>query len=134
MRAILPIRGTDAQGSGHYGAPRGSRKHNGIDFCCYPGTEIQPFYPGKVTKIGYPYADKLEFRYVQITDVHGIHHRYFYVDPCVKLGDSVFLGDIIGKSQELPYEGITQHIHYEVKVNGEHVDPTPYIEGKQIES
>ena len=83
---------------------------------------------GTVTKLGYPYADKLEFRYVEITDDSSLRHRFFYVDPLVTIGESVEVGDQIGTTQELPYEGITQHFHYEVKSNtGDYLDPNDYI-------
>jgi len=130
MHAVLPVRGEDVQGSGAYGAPRGSRTHNGIDFACYPGTVVLPLFPGEVTKLGYPYADKLEFRYVQITDIWGNDHRYFYVDPCVVVGQKVSVHDPIGETQELPYEGITQHFHWEVKKDGKHIDPRPLLNGE----
>lgn len=123
MKASLPVRGQDDHGSGHYGASRGDHKHRGIDYSCYPGTAIYPYFPGKVTKLGYPYADKLEFRYVQVTDIAGYDHRYFYIEPSVRLGDEVTENTVIGYSQELPYEGITQHVHYEVKVDGINIDP-----------
>jgi len=65
--AGLPTRGTDTHGSGKWMAPRGSRKHKGVDFACYPDTEIYSGSAGQVTKLGYPYADKLQYRYVEVT-------------------------------------------------------------------
>ena len=125
IKASLPIRGSDKHGSGHYGAPRGSRTHKGIDFSCYPDTEIYPRYPGKVTKLGYPYADKLQYRYVQVTDEFGNDHRYFYVEPMVELNQQVFEDTIIGTAQDLTkvYPGIINHIHYEIKQDGVNINP-----------
>ncbi len=41
----------DPAGSGHYGAPRGRRKHNGLDFLCVPGqTVVCPIAAAKVVK------------------------------------------------------------------------------------
>ena len=90
---------------------------------CYPGTIIHSTVSGKVTKLGYPYADKLEFRYVQVTDSQGLNHRYFYIDPLVKMDQIVTLETVIGMSQKLPYEGITHHVHYEIKDGVEYLDP-----------
>ena len=128
-----PARHTDIHGSGAFGAPRGHRMHNGIDLACYPNSIICALKPGTVTKIGYPYdpnkpgnARKAHFRYVQVTDGQGHDLRYFYVDPAVQVGDVIETGQPLGHSQQLSrvFPGITDHIHFEVKVDGNHIDPT----------
>lgn len=129
---IPPIRGRDAQGCGLFGASRdgGARQHNGVDFVCAPGELVLAFKTGTVTKLGYPYADKPEFRYVELhCPADGTRHRYFYVAPSVKVGDKVDAGAAIGKGQKLPYAGITQHYHFEVLRDGQHVDPLRYLAG-----
>lgn len=125
ISVICPPRGTDQQGSGHYGAPRGSRKHRGVDYACYPDSVVLSNVKGIVTKLGYPYASDLSYRYVQITSLEsGLSHRYFYVEPSVNIGDSIEIGDAIGASQELHYPGIVQHVHYEIKDSeGNYIDP-----------
>lgn len=131
IQIIPPRRTPDAFGKGHYGAPRGKRKHNGEDLNCCHGSIILSNQTGRVTKIGYPYADDLTYRYIQITSSDGIRDfRFFYVEPSVKLGDWIEDGDVIGSAQnlELRYEGISNHIHFEVKVDGKHVDPNPFLE------
>ena len=129
----------DSQGQGHYGAPRGSRKHNGIDFELAPGEKVLSHIDGVVTKIGYPYKQKFDtkkdslksaLRYVQVTDAsNDTHHRFFYVDPSVGMGDPIVVGSNLGICQNLEeiYMGMKNHCHYEVKVKGEHVDPKPYL-------
>ena len=130
--ATLPERGSDAWGSGHFGASRGSRTHRGIDYACYPGTGIHTRTAGKVTKLGYPYADDTSFRYVQVTDVHGLNHRYFYVYPAVGVGDNVVAGEIIGFAQDIagrydkPEKRMKNHIHYEIKQGKEYLDPNNF--------
>jgi len=124
MLGELPQRGTDQQGSGHYGAPREHRFHRGVDLACYPGTAIYCTVDGTVTKLGYPYRGRLEFRYVQVTDAEGLAHRFFYIEPAVDVGQEVTPDTVLGVSQELPYEGITQHVHYEIKRGSEYLDPT----------
>jgi len=131
-----PVRTVDNFGQGCYNAPRGSRRHKGIDFSCYPGSEICAEMFGRVTKIGYPYDDdddndgKPDFTYVEIEDTAGNKARYFYVKPCVTKGDMVNSGQVIGTSQELgkKYKGITEHMHFEVKdKNGVFFDPELYF-------
>jgi murein DD-endopeptidase MepM/ murein hydrolase activator NlpD len=127
---ILPaIRGSDLHGKGYFGASRagGSRPHNGVDFVYAPGDTVAAFLSGTVSKLGYPYADKLEYRYVEVRRTNGDRVRYFYVDPSVKVGDLVKAGEPIGKCQALPYAGIIDHVHVECIVGGAHVDPVKYL-------
>jgi len=129
LLAILPDRGTDDYGSGEYGASRGNRTHNGVDFAVAEGTTILAPATGKVTKIGYVYSDDMSYLYVQITDGIGAHHRIFYVDPEVKLGDQVFgqvsrIGSAQNISNRYTERGVMKnHVHYEIKFNGEFVEP-----------
>lgn len=109
-------RGADQQGAGYFGAPRGNHTHNGIDYAMPPGSAVFSPVLGEVTKLGYPYSHDLSYRYVQITTEDGLKHRVFYVEPGVELGQVVGQNDVIGHSQRLPYEGITQHVHYEIMV------------------
>ena len=127
--AILPDREPDDYGSGHFGASRGNRKHNGIDFACVPGTEILAPEDGEVTRLGFPYSDDLSYRYVQITDETGKHHRVFYVEPEVEVGFYCVRGiTIIGRAQNISARytergKMNNHVHYEIKRNGEYFNP-----------
>jgi len=123
-KAKAKKRGTDKQGSGAFGASRGSRKHNGIDYCMPPDSPVYSPVRGNVTKLGYPYAHDLSFRYVEISDSGGIRHRVFYVLPNVMVGETVNTSDVIGYSQKLHYDGIKQHVHYEIKdLEGNFINP-----------
>jgi len=131
-----PIRNEDLWGKGSYNAPRGDHKHNGIDIACYQGSVIISPNHGIVTKIGYPYPPsdpvKGHLRYVQITEFGKFLCRYFYILPYVKEGDKINPGDKIGISQGLTeiYKGITDHIHYEVKMGKDkYLDPNEYLSG-----
>ena len=124
MRIIPPTR-NDEQGLGHYRAPRGSRIHNGIDYACFPQSEILSPVSGTVTKLGYPYSADLSWRYVQVS-VDGRHHRVFYVEPLVEVGQSVDENTVIGRVRDIGerYPGMTPHIHYEIKLpDGSYRDP-----------
>ena len=131
MLVTLPLRGVDKHGSGHFEAPRGERKHKGIDLACWPGGELLSPVKGVCTKLGYPYGDDLSFRYVEITS-EDLRHRFFYVepDPSLAHGRHVNLGDPLGTGQDLRgrYEGITPHIHYEIfDLNGLPIDPADFL-------
>lgn len=129
-----PIRGQDKYGSGEYLAPRGNRKHNGIDVACYAESTIFAAKAGTITKIGYPYdpndKKKGHLRYVQITDNKGYAARYFYIAPTVAVDDKIKVGDPIGVAQGLIkiYPGIIDHIHFEVKNGYEFLNPSDYLE------
>lgn len=128
MLLVAPIRELDTFGSGAYGAPRGERKHKGIDFACYPGSLVMSFGSGIVTKLGYPYGDDLFFRYVEVTDTCERRLRYFYLNPFVSPGDKVTQETILGSAQSLQnrYKGITDHIHFEIMCGDAHLDPNEY--------
>jgi len=131
MRVICPVRQSDQHGAGYFGAPRGDRKHNGIDYACAPGSLVLACEGGNITKLGYPYGDDLSYRYVEITDDQGCRARYFYVEPMVAEGERVSAGAVIGLSQSLDrrYRGITEHVHFEViHPDRGFIDPSDYAE------
>jgi murein DD-endopeptidase MepM/ murein hydrolase activator NlpD len=81
-----------------------------------------------VTKLGYPYGDDLQWRYVQITDASGFNHRTFYVEPLVRVGQRVEEDEPIGEAQDIsqryPAQGMKPHVHYEIKSgDGEYLNP-----------
>lgn len=133
IKITPPIRGQDSQGRGEFCAPRGDHTHQGIDLACMRGSLVRSVCAGKVTKIGYPYnpEDKVKghLRYVQVTDNNGFDVRYFYIIPRVKVGDNVLTDWILGEVQGLTdiYPGITDHFHFEVKKNGEIINPHEYL-------
>ena len=119
---------SDSAGDGHYGAPRGNRTHCGIDYCCEPGSPILSPIVGTVTKHGYPYGDDLSWRYIQITDHDGMHHRLFYVKPQAPIGVEVTASTQVGLAQDIairyPGQGMTPHVHYEIMNDaGEYTNP-----------
>jgi len=131
----MKVRGDDKWGSGYYKAPRGDRKHNGVDIIITDkGVEISAIQGGIITKIGYPEDPKDcikgHLRYVEITVPCGCRHRYFYVSRLGGVGDVVSRGDRVGDYQGLDdvYEGITEHVHFEVKLtDGRFIDPVKVI-------
>ena len=132
FKLIAPKRGQDEYGSGEFGAPRGNHTHRGIDFAAAYGSELLSSVFGEVTKLGYPYADDLTFRYVEITDENSLRHRFFYVSPLVEVGEDVFVGGIIGKVQDIAGrysdKHMINHFHYEVKgLQGEYIDPQNFL-------
>ncbi len=119
IKTVPPMRYTDKWGSGHFGAPRGNKTHRGIDIHTPVNSMILSPVIGEITKQGYPYADDLSFRYVEITTSDNLRFRFFYVKllSSLTIGDKINIDDVIGYTQSLNerYEGITQHFHLEIK-------------------
>ncbi len=129
------IRNQDSWGSGAFGAPRGSRKHNGLDISATHGEKIYSPINGKVIRKSFPYATDLKYTGVVIEGqgVHlGISIKIFYMNPLPSIiGTHIQAGEYIGAAQNLTtkYPKITNHIHLEVKKNGSVLDPRTLIPG-----
>lgn len=123
-------RGNDPTGHGYYGAKRGSRKHKGYDLVSDPGDVILSPITGKITKIGYPYKNNLELRYIEITNKE-YRIRLMYVEPeNILFGENVNEGDEIGITQDVAGHwgnGMINHIHVELYKNGLLTDPEPLM-------
>ena len=107
----------DPAGSGRYGAPRGRRKHSGIDFLCNPGQTVTcPIEAGKVVRVAYPYETQ-KYAGLLIKNKH-LAIKIFYLDPWPGIiGTLVLRGDPIGIAQDITerYGGqMSAHVHLAV--------------------
>ena len=114
------MRTTDAYGCGAFGAARdgGVRRHEGVDFKADAGQTLVAPISGFVTKIGYAYPGDQTLKFVEITNP-ALHYaaRVFYIDPGVAVGQSVHVGQPIGRHHTLERKypgGMTDHVHLEV--------------------
>lgn len=126
----IVLRGNDPTGHGYYGAKRGNSKHKGVDIVAKPNEDVFTPIHGVITKLGYPYAKNLKFRYVEITnDTYRI--RLMYVSPKkISVGNRVFEGQKIGKAQDIASywnPKMKNHIHVEAYKNGLLTDVEPLI-------
>ena len=108
----------DVEGSGAYGANRGSRKHNGIDYVCKEGQRIVAPFNMQVTRISKPKAD---------SPMSGIawtagssEGRMWYFTPLTEIiGEYVVEGQLIGYAQSVSKDyglpDMTDHIHFQIK-------------------
>ncbi|HYG01077.1 MAG TPA: M23 family metallopeptidase [Chryseosolibacter sp.] len=99
--------------------------HAGIDFAATIGTPIYATADGKVAVVDVKFSG-----YGKVVEIdHGFGYRTRYAhmhDFAVRVGMQVKRGDLIG------YVGNTglstaPHLHYEVMINGNHVDPVHYF-------
>jgi murein DD-endopeptidase MepM/ murein hydrolase activator NlpD len=123
----MPVEGvrlTSSYGMRDHPILRQRRQHNGVDLAAEHGTPVYATADGRVGKALYwgSYGN-----YVQIEHGGQLQTRYAHLSSyTVNSGDQVRKGQLIG------YIGSTgrstgPHLHYEVRVEGEPVDPVPYM-------
>lgn len=101
------------------------KMHKGIDFAAEIGTPIYATADGTVDKVDVKFSGYGKM--VEIDHGFGYRSRYAHMhDFAVRKGQSIKRGDLIG------YVGNTgmstaPHLHYEVHINGEQVDPVHYF-------
>jgi len=107
----------------------GRRNHKGIDLAAPSGTPVYASADGVVGKAEWfsSYGN-----YIQIEHGGEMETRYAHLS-----GYAVTAGEQVRKGQLIGYVGTTgrstgPHLHYEVRVAGEAVDPTPYMVETQI--
>jgi len=136
------IRGQDAWGAGHFGAPRGKRVHEGLDLLIPAGSALVSPIFGRIHRIGYPYANDLSFRIVEIRAETRDLWRFFYVkpldifkEPGVVIARGHFLGTVQDLSKRFPAEegreAMPNHVHLEIIRDGVEIDPLPVLKGLQ---
>lgn len=128
----LLSRGCDPQGCGHYGAPRdgGTRKHKGHDFEIEPNTPIFTPFPCKIIREGIVSVNK-PFKLIELTPLGifkniikikvmyahtGSNNPNYEVPKGYPIGISEDVGNYYGG-------GMKNHIHVEVRVYGQLIDP-----------
>lgn len=129
----LGLRTHDSQGAGHFGAPRGSRSHQGQDYKSQPGNVVVASMSGVVVRNVPPYApnprtDSFNFG-VDIEASDKTICRAFYIRITKSIGDVVWAGDPLGIALKQSHvrPGMTEHIHIAIIRNGRKVDPTTLI-------
>lgn len=148
------IRGTDSAGSGMFGASR-KRKvngkvisvpqgHQGIDIVAFSGQSIKSPIQGEVIRIGKAYQQDKRFELIEIFGqgcYEGYQIKILYIRATVTPKTVVQRGQLIGVTQDLnkKYKGITNHVHLEVRFNGQLLDPTnlfgpPDCEDQQVDA
>lgn len=103
------------------------KMHTGIDISCPRNTDVVAAQSGTVIYSGW-YSG---YGKVIIVDHGGGYSTlYGHNDGLVgKVGQSVKKGELIAKSGSTGYS-TGPHVHFEVRINGEYVDPLNYVKGK----
>lgn len=126
-------RGCDPKGCGHFGARRGTRTHKGYDFLAQPGEVVRSPIYGQLVRYAYPYAGDSTYKGVYIEGV-GVHEglvvKMFYLQPKLAPGSALRPGQALGVAQDISRRWgaeMQPHIHLELYVNRQLVDPAPYF-------
>lgn len=99
------------------------RVHNGVDFGGSAGNEVVAVSSGKITKV---YDDSFWGTVVEIDHGNGMTVRYCGLKSgsCLTEGSEVEKYDKIGSLGHIPVEiSDEDHLHLEVLIDGEYVDP-----------
>jgi murein DD-endopeptidase MepM/ murein hydrolase activator NlpD len=108
--------------------PRWGRLHAGTDFAGPIGTPIYATADGVVTDAGWSSGYG---RLIKIRHEFGIETRYAHLNSMdVRVGQRVSRGDRIGAMGNSG-RSTGPHLHYEVRVNGNPVNPMTYIRAGQ---
>ena len=102
--------------------------HSGLDIAAPKGTSVEACSAGTVTRIE---EDDRFGMLVEIAHGNGLVSLYSNLsgDVSCEVGDVVACGDVIGtigNTSMFEYD-IDDHLHFEMKLNGESVDPVDYI-------
>lgn len=104
------------------------RTHNGIDICASVGEGVMAAADGIVTEV---YEHPLMGNTVVIAHAAGAETVYQNLadEITVSVGDTVSSGEVIGAVGESAMIEIAEepHLHFELMVNSERVDPLDYI-------
>jgi murein DD-endopeptidase MepM/ murein hydrolase activator NlpD len=128
----MPVEGvklTSSYGMRVHPVLGGRRAHKGIDLAGPVGTPIYATADGVISKAEWFSSYGL---YVSIEHGGALQTRYGHMSRLnVANGQRVHKGDIIG------FIGTTgrstgPHLHYEVRVNGEAVNPLPYMQSDSL--
>lgn len=108
-----------------YFGPRWGSTHHGVDFGVVTGTEVFAARDGVVIQTGWN-GDLGISVYVEHQD--GEITRYAHLsESIVELGQEVSQGEVIAYSGNTGYS-TGPHLHFEIRINGEAVDPLNYLE------
>jgi len=133
LSAVMPVNGrvTSLYGERIHPVYGGESFHSGEDIAAPEGTPVYAALDGEVTEVG---VGEKSGNYVRIAHPEGYETLYCHLSLVnVTRGTAVRRGDVIG------FVGQTglatgPHLHFEVKLNGEKIDPRLLLEGAAVVS
>lgn len=121
--ACLPVSGTITSRYAESSSIRSSR-HTGLDIAAPSGTDIQVVSNGTVTCASYSGAYG---NLVKVDHGNGVETWYAHTSKMyVEVGQEVKSGDIIAAVGSTG-NSTGPHLHFEIRINGNHVNPQNYV-------
>ena len=125
--SITPVMGilTSGYGVREHPIDGETKMHEGIDLAADFGADILAFADGTVDYIGESPAYGM---YLQLRHDNGVTTFYAHCSElCVQKGQSIKMGDVVAKVGDT---GNTTgpHLHFEMKKDGEFIDPIGYVD------
>ena len=121
--SVLPVTGRISSRYGESSSIRRSR-HTGLDIACASGTDIKAVSSGTVTFASYngSYGNL-----VKVDHGNGVETWYGHCSKIyAKVGQTVNSGDIIAAVGSTG-NSTGPHLHFEIRINGETVNPQNYV-------
>lgn len=121
--SVLPVTGRITSRYGERSSLRRST-HTGLDIACNTGTDIKVVSNGTVTFSG----KKGSYGNLIIVDHgNGVETWYGHCSKLyAKVGDTVTAGDVVAAVGSTG-NSTGPHLHFEIRINGEHVNPQEYL-------
>lgn len=122
--ALWPVRGPINSDFGYRYMSRSREFHKGVDIGVPVGSPVIAPADGKVVSVGYESGYGLM---VVLEHRHGVSTVYAHLKSA-----EVEPGDEVGRGKRIAQSGMSgrttgSHLHYEVRVNGQPVDPMNYM-------
>ena len=110
-----------------YGA-RGGRSHSGTDLKTKPNDNILAAFDGEVVFSGnyYGYGNLVRIKHANGLETYYSHNS----KNLVKAGDFVKAGQVIALTGRTG-RATTEHLHFETRINGQHVNSTRFFDHNQ---
>jgi murein DD-endopeptidase MepM/ murein hydrolase activator NlpD len=127
--AVFPVQGP-CSFSNTWHAPRGDRKHLGVDIIANEGNLIYAVADGTITRVYNTATSKLAGNGVRLTTSDG---TYFFYGHFQKVADGITVGTQVKAGQVIGYNGktgntSTPHLHFEIHPQGgPAIDPTSAV-------
>lgn len=108
---------SDPEGSGLYGASRGQRLHNGVDYLCEKGQAIIAPFDLVVLRIAYPYRD-MSMEGIEWQKGESKGYLFYFkpnkelVGKVVKQGETLGYAQSISEYYNLPL--MDDHVHFQI--------------------
>jgi len=127
--AVFPVQGP-CSFSNTWHAPRGDRKHLGVDIIANEGNLIYAVADGTITRVYNTATSTLAGNGVRLTTADG---TYFFYGHFQKVADGITVGTRVKAGQVIGYNGktgntSTPHLHFEIHPQGgPAIDPTSAV-------